>query len=620
METGTGARLGKYILESPLAETRMSKVWLARDSESDRRLALKTIRLFPGNEDIVEAARFGAVLQQILCGQDPRVVKVHGYGESDGCFYIDMEFIQGKDVSHILSERGRIPPDVAVRIAVEAAEMLDNLHSFSATVNGRQLLSAVHGDLKPKNIRLAGDLNGAFAVKVLDFGTAKALSQSKPSGTRTPAWSPAYASPELLDRREMNPLSDRWALGVTLYEMVTGRVPFGAGKSVEEMEEQIRHRPAMPDLDVPGCPAALHAILFKLLNPDPDRRYQSARELCLDLRNYPEMPKAAGYQGETVRSDARPSSSTATTRRSPTLPLPAPAAAPRRRPDPPSPAATLRKAALVLLFAAMAMWWFVRERRAWTAANVLQADLAAERIGAPEARTRLAALKDTWLVWFPSRDIVRLMNAGFISQGDEIVTRFRTTPLRAAEWQQARSYFEQAQRNDLKNDPIRGRLHLCDGHLKRFQSQTEKKPELIPEAAEKLEDAARLLPKSPDPWLGLAMLELYNRRDPEKAERALGGARDRNFDFTAEGRWVSLLGECYRLRADSLYYEALRMERTLPDQSTQRLQQAVAFHQKAIDWLSRIPLYGKSLQNIDRCRASMKRIQDHMHQPGSGQP
>ncbi len=625
MESSVGARLGKYVIESLLAETRMSKVWLARDSESSQLLALKTISLFPGNEDIVEAARFGAILQESLCTQEKRVVRVYGHGESDGRFYIAMEFIEGKDVSHILTELGRIPPDTSVSIALDVAEMLDNLHNFTATVDGRQLRSAVHGDIKPKNIRLAGDIGGTFTVKVLDFGTAKALSQSKPGGTRTPAWSPAYASPELLDRREMNPLSDRWALGVTIYEMITGRVPFGAGKSIEEMEDQIRHHPVMPDLDVPDCPAALHAILFKLLNPDPERRYQSARELCLDLKFYPEMPKIAGYQGETVRSELPPSPATATTRSSPALASPAPASpasrpVPRLRPEPPSPAVFLRKAAVFLAAVLTVVWLCVRERQAWVAANALEADLAAERISAPDARVRLAALKDMRLVWFPTGGIVRLMNAGFLTQGDAIVTRFRTTPLRASDWQQARGYFEDALQNDLGDDAIRGRLHLCDGHLKRFEAQSEKASTLIPEAARKFDEAAHLLPKSPDPWLGIAMLELYNQKDPEKGERALNSARERSFDFVAEGRWVTLLADCYRLRADALYYEALRIEHTLPDVATQRLEQALAFDQKAIDWFSKAPLYGKSLQNIERCRASIKRIQDHMNQPNPGKP
>lgn len=197
MDLRAGERFERYQIERLLAETRMSRVWVAQDTEENRAVALKTVRRFPENEDLVEAAQFGAELQQMLCGCDERVVHVHRFGNVNGHFYIDMEYVDGKDVSQILLEQGRIAPDTAIKIALAVAETLDNLHNFNAAIDGRQLVSAVHGDLKPKNIRITGDVNGEFAVKVLDFGTAKALSHSKPGGTRTAAWSPAYASPEL---------------------------------------------------------------------------------------------------------------------------------------------------------------------------------------------------------------------------------------------------------------------------------------------------------------------------------------------------------------------------------------------------------------------------------------
>jgi serine/threonine protein kinase len=607
MELRAGAQFERYLIDAPLAETRMSRVWLARDPEDNRRVALKTIRRLGDNDDLVEAARVGAVLQQMLSSCDQRVVKVQRYGEADGFFFIDMEYIDGQDVSQLVLEQGRIRPDQAVRIALEVAEMLDNLHNFSATIDGREAVSAVHGDLKPKNIRI----NGELAVKVLDFGTAKALSQSKPGGTRTPAWSPAYASPELLDRREMNPLSDRWALGATLYEMVTGRVPFGAGRSVEEMENLIRRRPRMPDLGVPDCPAALHAILYKLLHPEPELRYQSARELCQDLRNYPEMPTVAGYQGETVRSDLRPppAAGTATTRRS-ALPPPSPAPAAAR--VPPSPRDLLRRVAVVLLAVLLAGWLMVREQRALTEARRLQDDLAREKVTAAAARERFSELRGTRFVWFPSREIVRLMNAGLIAEGDAIVTRFRAAPLKVADWQRARSYFDQARENDPRREEVVGRIRICDGHIKRLRGQAEKVEALLDEAGLRLQEAAKLLPSSPDPWLGLAMLAIYNRRDPAKGEQALFEAGRRNYDFTVESRWVSVLADAYRLRADALEWEAQRIAKTLPDQAVQRLERAIAYHQKAIDWYTRIPLYGKSLSNIERSRETVGRIETRL--------
>lgn len=625
MDLRPGERFERYLIERLLAETRMSRVWIAQDTEQNHAVALKTVRRFAENDDLVEAAQFGAELQQMLSSCDQRVVSVRRFGSVDGHFFIDMEYVDGKDVSEILQEQGRIAPDTAVKIALAVAETLDNLHNFSAAIDGRQLVSAVHGDLKPKNIRITGDVKGEFGVKVLDFGTAKALSQSKPGGTRTAAWSPAYASPELLDSREMNPLSDRWALGVSLYEMVTGRVPFGAGKSIEEMETQIRNRPRMPDPDVPDCPAAMHAILGKLLDPEPERRYQSARELCLDLQNYPNMPAITGYSGETVRSEAPAAVSGAATRRS-TAPVLRPApmrapVAPRKKP-PLSPRAHLTRAALSILIVFLLGWLMIRESRAVRAARQLETDLAAEKIDANTARDRFLELRKKPFVWIPTKGISRHLNAGLVAQGDSIVTRFRTRGIRQADWRQARSYFEQALAANPKDDAVRGRLRICDGHLKRFEAQAEKDPGLIGDSEARFREAAGLLRNSPDPWLGLAMLALYNQKDPEKGEQALQQARSRSYDFTTEGRWVSLLADSYRLRASQLDWEAERVAPTLPAQAIERLERAAGYEEKAIEWYSKIPLHGNSLRDIERCRDSVYRIQSRLESlraQGAGQ-
>ncbi|HVX65562.1 MAG TPA: hypothetical protein VHA11_03120, partial [Bryobacteraceae bacterium] len=397
-----------------------------------------------------------------------------------------------------------------------------------------------------------------------------------------------------------------WALGVSLYEMVTGRVPFGAGSTVEELENQIRRRSRMPDLDVPDCPAALHAILYKLLEPEPAHRYQSARELCLDLRNYPNMPQAAGYQGETVRSEAPRTGSPAETRRS-SVPAaaPRPAPPPRRPPVVKSPRDRAIRAAIGIAFSLLVCWMCIRQAQALTAARQLEAQLASGRLPVSDARARFQDLRARHLVWVPTGGITRLLNAGLIEQGDAVVTRFRTGGVRQADWKQAREYFAEALENDPGRDTIRGRLRLCDGQLKRFQAQNEKDAATLEAAAESFRDSARLLHNSPDPWLGLAMIELYNRKDPEEGEKALEEARRRSFDFAASERWVSLLADAHRLRANALGWEAQRIARTLPDQARQRLERAAAFYQKAIDWYTKIPLFGHSLRDIERCRQAI---------------
>lgn len=619
MDLRPGERFERYEVERLLAETRMSKVWIARDTEEDRTVALKVIRRIDDKDDMIEAARFGAVLQQMLSACDERVVKVHRYGETGGWFFIDMEYVDGRDVSEILRERGRIAPDTAVKIACAVAATLDNLHNFSAVIDDRQIISAVHGDLKPKNIRIAGDLDGEFSVKVLDFGTAKALSQSKPGGTRTPAWTPAYASPELLDRREMNPLTDRWALGVTLYEMVSGRVPFGAGKSVEEIENQIRCRPRMPDLEITDCPAALHAILYKLLDPNAEARYQSARELLLDLERYPEMPEAAGYQGETVRSDAPPPAYGDETRRSDEPPrMTSGPALPRRAKRPPSRRAVLIRTAVATVAVFLVLWLLVREGRALSAAQKLAADLAVDRISVTEAREQFEKLRARPLVWVPATRMAPLLSSGLTARGDAIITRFRSGAVRIAEWRQAREFFEQAHDNNPRNEGVRGRLRLCDAHLLRYRGQAEKSAEVLASAADRFREAGAMLKGSPDPWLGLAMLEIYNRRDPDKGAEALEEAARRSYDYKSQSRWVALLAGGYRARAEALEWEAVQIARTLPEQAEERLEQAAEMNEKAIEWYSKIPLYGDSLAEIERCRASVEGIRGRIEKIREG--
>ncbi len=121
-----------------------------------------------------------------------------------------------------------------------------------------------------------------------------------------------------------------------------------------------------------------------------------------------------------------------------------------------------------------------------------------------------------------------------------------------------------------------------------------------------------MLRDSPDPWLGLAMLALYNQKEPEKGEQALREARSRTYDFTVENRWVSLLADAYRLRADTLAWEAQRIARTLPDQARERLERAMRYDEKAVEWYSKIPLYGNSLRDIERCRDAIERMRERI--------
>ena len=210
--------LGKYEILRKLGRGGMADVYLAQDSEMGGTVALKLIE-HSGDQDTrdaIAAERRGAELQARLADVDRRVVKVYGAGDVDGYFFVAMEYIDGQDLADLM-RRGPLAVSFAADVAIAVAETLEHAHCLEVAIDGKDCRGIVHGDIKPKNIRV--DAHGE--VRVLDFGIAKALSLSRRL-TRNEFGSVPYASPERLDLGEVNALSDLWSLGVMLYEMTTG--------------------------------------------------------------------------------------------------------------------------------------------------------------------------------------------------------------------------------------------------------------------------------------------------------------------------------------------------------------------------------------------------------------
>src|SRR5581483_10367784 len=255
----------------------MGEVYLARDLEAKREIALKIVYKGPEPEDqeILDAERLGAEIQRRLSGADKRVVVVNRYGEINGDLFIEMEYIEGEDLSAILA-RGPANPGFAALITRELCEMLENLGAFTTTIADKQFVGVIHGDLKPRNVRL----NSRNQVKVLDFGIAKALSNTRRSTMNVFA-STAYCSPERLETQNMDAHSDLWSVGVLLYQMLAGRLPFDE-PTRERLERRIRSAeppPPLPNI----CPEPLGRIVMRMLARDPAHRYQTAREVRDDL-------------------------------------------------------------------------------------------------------------------------------------------------------------------------------------------------------------------------------------------------------------------------------------------------------------------------------------------------
>ena len=257
-------RLGPYEIVREIGRGGMAIVFLARDTRTSQEVALKVVPHGTDREarEILEAEQWGAELQKQFSEISRHVPAVHEHRlDESGYFFVSMEYLDGENLSEVIT-RGALQPDQAVNIATELCLFLECAHRFEATISDRKLRSLVHGDLKPRNVRITS----AGQVKVLDFGIAKALSLSR-KVTRNDFGTMPYLSPERLDTGEVNELADLWAVGVMLYEMVRGTAPFCA-EDTRRLEQLILSRRPPPPLGE-ACPARLQAIVAKLLVPLP---------------------------------------------------------------------------------------------------------------------------------------------------------------------------------------------------------------------------------------------------------------------------------------------------------------------------------------------------------------
>ncbi|MCU1260870.1 MAG: serine/threonine protein kinase, partial [Bryobacterales bacterium] len=287
---------GPYRILHYLGSGAMGEVYFARNERERRDVAVKRVRRNPGaeGEEKIAAERLGAELEKRLSSVDRRVTKVHWYGALENDLAIEMEYIDGEDLSTAL-EKGPLPPGRAAVTALELCEMLENLRAFETEIDGRHLSGVIHGDLKPKNVRI--DSRGQ--IRVMDFGVAKALSRTR-DYTAGLFGSIAYCSPERLDSGSMDSNSDLWSVGVMLYQMVAGRLPF-EGETPERLERRIRSEEP-PDPLPASCPAPLSKVIFKMLARDLEQRFPTAVAAHADLQRF---LKGEAVQAEAVQATRR---------------------------------------------------------------------------------------------------------------------------------------------------------------------------------------------------------------------------------------------------------------------------------------------------------------------------
>jgi serine/threonine protein kinase len=645
----TPRTFGNFTIVRKLPAGGMGRVYESIEGGTGRRVALKLIEhgSDPDSLEIVAAERHGAILQARLCALDERVTLIHAYGDRDDHFYIVMEYVDGQDLSELMTEK-RIGWLFAARIAQDVCEVLQHAHDFAATIEGREYRGIVHGDIKPRNIRLTG----TGGTKVLDFGIAKALSLTR-RFTHNQFGSVQYSSPERLNSGEVDARSDLWSVGIVLYELVA-RQPYFHAETTPKLEHLVRNYRQLRPLPA-ECPEELQRILTKALAPNVDDRYATAEEFARDLRDFrtgtvsqavnsesTRRISVAGADSDTTDTDAtrRISDSSATHRTATveappqideatrktrgavpkvedgTLRTPHSFARPMAPPPRPGAVPVLRRPVLglrlnkakriaVLVFGLFMGSLFMREYVAFRDAQRLAYDLESERYGKlDDAWSRYEELARKSSIGLSLSAPRKALRNQLLGATDRTIQEYRDSDIPRVsqkEWEAARANAARALQLLPGDRTIRGKLRICEAHIDRIRGTSKRDGGLLESSRVKFQEAAELLPRSPDPQLGLAWLYAYALPDAAKAEEALRVASDHGHRWSK--RETAELADAYRARGDRAIREA---ENTigLPEEE-KFLNSAHKDLERARDLYQGIAPFGSST-------ASLRRVYDNL--------
>jgi len=329
----------------------MADVYLAHDDILDRDVALKVMSSrYASDEEFVE--RFKREAQSAAALSHPNIVSIFDRGESeDGTYYIAMEYLSGGTLKNRIVKRGALPAHTAAAVALQMAEALRAAHERDV----------IHRDIKPHNILITG----LGDVKVTDFGIARAAASSAMTRTGHILGTAHYISPEQAMGEPVGPASDLYSLGVVLYEMLTGELPFDAETPLGIAMKHVNGHLRQPKDLNPSVPDGINAITLRLLAKNPEDRYASDSELIEDLERV-----SAGLDPSGATTEMMPHAMAATTRIAP--------------PPPPQRVKKRRRSTAPLLLVLLAL--LVLAALAWVGYTLLQerqAGKEAPQIGVP---------------------------------------------------------------------------------------------------------------------------------------------------------------------------------------------------------------------------------------------
>lgn len=337
-----GSRLaGRYEITGVLGRGGMGIVYVARDHELDETVAVKVLRTeIAGSEEA--ARRFRSEIKLARRVRHRNICGIHEYGQDGPLRFIVMEYVEGFTLRQILRQRGRLPTGEAFDVAIEVAEGLQAVHDAGI----------IHRDLKATNVML--DRGGT--VRLMDFGIAKQLQQEDTTGITATAQmigTPEYMSPEQVRSEKLDGRSDVYSLGVLIFELFTGELPFHGDTPMSVILAHLETPPPLDGMRATWLPRPLVPVLHKALAKDRNERYRSPREVAEALRSARAVltgptlvqPRPAPRGSAAARSLAAPLPdpltvpsptpvSTPTPIVAPTAPLPRSGPASREKPHP----------------------------------------------------------------------------------------------------------------------------------------------------------------------------------------------------------------------------------------------------------------------------------------------
>ena len=268
----------RYELLEKIGEGGMSEVFKARDNKLNRFVAAKILKKeFCNNADIVE--KFMGEATAIATLSDNNIVNVLDVGtQGDDINYIVMEYVNGKTLKDVIKQVGKMNYETGISVAIQIAKALDCAHRNKI----------IHRDVKPQNILVTED----GLMKVTDFGIAKSSTSSTITNTSTIMGSAHYLSPEQAKGSFIDCRTDLYSLGVVLYEMVTGVVPFQGDSAVTIALKHIQEEVVPPKTLNSKIPDSLNKLILKAMEKEPSKRYQTAKEMIADLQKIKNNPNA----------------------------------------------------------------------------------------------------------------------------------------------------------------------------------------------------------------------------------------------------------------------------------------------------------------------------------------